>query len=158
MKLKFSLLDRRTFLNTLFGGWLISVLAGLFYPLVRSAFPNLGKEPDFVILSVTDFLDLEPNSVSAFAWGAKLGLLRKEDGGALRAFKGVCSHLDCNVTYMPEDRKFFCACHKGWFDHDGKNIEGPPPEPLEEFVVTVKGEDLIISKKGFDIETIPENA
>ena len=111
-----------------------------------------------MILKVTDFLALEPNSVSAFAWGAKLGLLRKEDGGDLRAFKGVCSHLDCNVNYLPEERKFFCACHKGWFDQDGINIEGPPPEPLEEFVVTVKGEDLIISKKGFDIETIPENA
>ena len=111
-----------------------------------------------MILNPTDFVALAPNTAANFAWGTRLGLLIKESGGNLRAFKGVCTHLDCNVTWMPDLLKFFCACHKGWYDQNGVNIEGPPPKPLEEFVVTTKGSDLIISKKGFDIATIPENA
>ena len=49
--------------------------------------------------------------------------------------KGVCTHMECNVAYRPEEKKFYCACHKGWFDETGKNIAGPPPKPLEFFEV-----------------------
>lgn len=152
MKLDYSLLTRRTLLNTLFGGWALAFCSGSFYALLKFAFPTLGKEPDFVILKAKEFLDIPINSVKPFAWGGKLGLIFKNAEGAVSALKGVCTHMECNVTYKPEDRKFFCPCHKGWFDESGKNIEGPPPKPLELFDMKVEGEKLIVARKGIEIE------
>ena len=72
------------------------------------------------------------------------------DDRTLLAFVGVCTHLDCNVTYLPNQRKFFCACHKGWYDEFGKNISGPPPQPLRRLVVIIDGENLIVKKEGVE--------
>ncbi|MDZ4165631.1 MAG: Rieske (2Fe-2S) protein [Smithellaceae bacterium] len=152
MKLPYSLVNRRTFLNGLFGGWLLAFFSGSLYALFKFAFPTLGKEPDFVVLKAADYLDIAPNSTKAFAWGGKVGLFFKKTDGTMMAIKGVCSHMDCNVVYKPLDRKFYCACHKGWFDDTGRNIEGPPPKPLEIFVYTIEEEKLIVARKGVKVE------
>jgi Rieske Fe-S protein len=60
--------------------------------------------------------------------------------------------MECNIAYRPERNKFYCACHKGWFDENGKNIEGPPPKPLEFFETITSGEKLIIVKKGIKVD------
>jgi cytochrome b6-f complex iron-sulfur subunit len=152
MKIKYSLVTRRTFLNTLFGGWLVAFVSGSAYALFRFAFPTLGKEPDFVVLKAADYLDIPVNSAKPFAWGGKLGLFVKKENGTATAFKGVCSHMECNIAYKPESKRFYCACHKGWFDENGKNIEGPPPKPLETFEMQVEGEKLIVARKGIKVE------
>jgi Rieske Fe-S protein len=152
MKLECSLVTRRTFVNTLLGGWLFTSLAGGFFALLRFAFPTLGKEPDFVILKPEDYLNIPANSTKAFAWGGKMGLFFRKADGNLMALKGVCSHMDCNIAYKPEERKFYCSCHKGWFDENGKNIQGPPPKPLEIFVYTVEEDKLIVARKGVKVE------
>jgi len=152
MKLDHSLVTRRTFLNTLFGGWIAAVASGALWALLKFAFPTLGKEPDFVILNKADFEGIPLNSVKPFAWGGKLGLYFKKESGAVQALKGVCTHMECNITYKPDERKFYCACHKGWFDENGRNIVGPPPKPLEIFDITVEGDKLIIAKKGVKVE------
>ncbi len=152
MKLDYSLVTRRTFLNTLFGGWIVALLSGSIYSLYRFAFPTLGKEPDFVVLNAGDFLGIPSNSVKPFAWGGKLGFFMKRGDGTTAALKGVCTHMECNITYKPEVKKFYCACHKGWFDENGKVVEGPPPKPLEFFDVKVENDKLIIAKQGFKVE------
>jgi Rieske Fe-S protein len=152
MKLNYSLVSRRTFLNTLFGGWLLTFCSGTAYALLKFAFPTLGKEPDFVILKTDDYINIPNNSVKPFAWGGKLGLFFKHQDGTTAALKGVCTHMECNITYRQEERKFYCACHKGWFDETGKNIEGPPPKPLEFFEVQQEGEKLIVARKGIKVE------
>ncbi|HVN98341.1 MAG TPA: Rieske (2Fe-2S) protein [Syntrophorhabdaceae bacterium] len=153
MKIPYSLVTRRTFLNTLFGGWLLAFSAGSIYPLLKFAFPTLSKEPDFVVLAARDFLSIPPNSIRPFAWGGKVGLFLKKTDGEVSALKGVCTHMECNITYRAEEKKFYCACHKGWFDDNGKNIQGPPPRPLEFFDVTVSGEKMIIARKGVKVDT-----
>lgn len=152
MKLDHSLVTRRIFLNTLFGGWIAAVASGALWALLKFAFPTLGKEPDFVILKKADFEGIPLNSVKPFAWGGKLGLYFRKENGTVQALKGVCTHMECNVTYKPDEKKFYCACHKGWFDENGRNIGGPPPKPLEIFDITVEGDKLIIAKKGVKVE------
>lgn len=66
------------------------------------------------------------------------------------AFVGVCTHLDCNVAFIPEQKKFFCACHDGWYDEYGINIGGPPHSPLRRLVIEIEKEKLIIKKE--DVE------
>jgi Rieske Fe-S protein len=152
MRLDYSLVTRRTFLNTLFGGWAATLSAASLYSLFKFAFPTLGKEPDFVVLKAKDFEGMALNSVKPFAWGGKVGLIFRNDSGHMTALKGVCTHMECNVTYRPEERKFYCPCHKGWFDETGKNIEGPPPKPLEFFDITAQDDKLIVVRKGITVE------
>ena len=152
MKLDYSLVTRRAFLNTLLGGWAIAFASGTLYTVAKFAFPTLGKEPDYVILKTRDFADMPANSVKPFPWGAKLGLIFRTAAGTTLALKGVCTHMECNVTYRPEEHKFYCPCHKGWFDETGRNIGGPPPKPLEFFDVRQDGDKLVVTRKGISVE------
>jgi len=146
MKLKYSLFSRRQFLNGLLGGWLAALMASFVYPVIKFIFPPY-KEPDEVVLSFADFEAMAPGSVKTFAWGSKPGILKKNDDGTYWAFIGVCTHLDCNVTYLPDQKKFYCACHDGWYDEFGINIAGPPPTPLRRLTVIMEKPDLIIKKE-----------
>jgi Rieske Fe-S protein len=152
VKIESSLITRRTFLNTLLGGWLAALCAGGIYGFLRFIFPDPGREPDFVVLKAHDFLSIAPNSVKPFAWGGKVGLFLKRPDGATAAIKGVCTHMECNITYKPKERRFYCACHKGWFDDTGRNIAGPPPKALEVFDVAIAGEKLVIARKGIKVD------
>ena len=147
MKIKYSLFARRQFLNGLLGGWLGALFASLLYPILKFIFPP-DQEPEEVILPFLEYQHIPPNSVKSFAWGNKLGILKKNDDQTYGAFIGVCTHLDCNVTYLPEQRKFFCACHDGWYDEFGTNIGGPPPNPLRRLFIVEEEETLIIKKEG----------
>lgn len=149
MKIKYSLFTRRQFLNGLFGGWLAALLASFLYPIIKFVFPPT-REPDQVVLPFPDFKDMGHNSVRNFSWGTKPGLLKKNDDGTLTAFVGICTHLDCNVAYLPDQRKFFCACHDGWYDENGRNIGGPPPKPLRQLIVVIEEENLIIKREGVE--------
>lgn len=149
MKLKHSLFSRRQFLNGLLGGWVGALAASFLYPLLRFVFPPT-REPDEVILPFSDFRDMAPNSVRNFPWGTKPGLIKKNDDGSFLAFVAVCTHLDCNVVYLADKKKFFCACHEGWYDEAGKNISGPPPRPLRRLVIVVEGENMVIKREGLE--------
>lgn len=148
MRLRDSLFSRRQFLGRLFAGWLSGLAALLAYPLARFLAPAEEAEPAFVLLSAPDYLAIEPNSAKVFPWGHKMGIFMKASDQSLRAFKGVCTHMDCNVTYKPELHRFHCACHDGWYDEEGVNIAGPPPRPLERLEFRVQGEKLIIYAPG----------
>lgn len=149
MKLKHSLFTRRAFLNGLLGGWLAALATSLLYPIIKFVFPPY-REPDEVILPLADYKGMQPNSVKNFPWGSKPGIIRMKDDGTHVAFVAVCTHLDCNVSYMAEQRKFFCACHDGWYDENGLNISGPPPTPLRELNIVFEGENLIVRKPGIE--------
>lgn len=149
MKLKHSLFTRRQFLNGILGGWLGAFLSSLIYPVAKFIFPPT-PEPDKVIYPFSDFSDMGPNSVRIFSWGSKPGFIKKNDDGSYLAMVAVCTHLDCNVTFLPEQRKFFCACHEGWYDEDGINIGGPPPRPLRRLIVSFEGEEIVIRREGVE--------
>jgi Rieske Fe-S protein len=129
MKLDYSLITRRTFLNTLFFGWIAAFFSGTFYALMKFAFPTLGKEPDFVVLNRNDFKGMANNTVKPFPWGGTVGLYYKKENGSVMALKGVCSHMECNVAYKPAEKRFYCACHQGWFDDTGKTLPGRRRSP-----------------------------
>jgi cytochrome b6-f complex iron-sulfur subunit len=147
MRLQHSLFTRRQFLNGLLGGWLGGLAALFLYPVLRFVFPP-EREPEQVVLPLTDYGSLEPGAIKNFAWGSKPGMLKKTAGGELIAFVSVCTHLDCNVAYLPDQKKFFCACHEGWYDENGVNIGGPPPKPLRRLIVTTEGENLVVKPEG----------
>lgn len=151
MKIKHSLFTRRNFLNGLLGGWAAGLAAAFITPIIRFVFPPY-REPDEVILPFSDYRDMPLNSVKIFPWGSKPGALKKNDDGSYLAFVAVCTHLDCNVSYLPDQKKFFCACHDGWYDENGQNIAGPPPTPLRRLDISIEEEILFIRKPGVKAE------
>jgi nitrite reductase/ring-hydroxylating ferredoxin subunit len=69
-------------------------------------------------------------AVAGTAW------LVKERGGNLVAFDPRCTHAQC--AYEPtDDARFSCLCHEAFFDLQGTVLSGPPPRPLDRFVVRV---------------------
>lgn len=147
MKLPDSLFTRRRFLGGLIGGWLAALGGAVLSPLLKFIIPPY-REPDEVTLTLADYAGMTAGEVKTFAWGIKPGFLRRASDGAYIAFVGVCTHLDCNVAFLPEKNRFFCACHEGWYDENGTNVAGPPPSPLRRLAVAVEGENLVVRKQG----------
>ena len=140
---------RRKFLN-----WFLSTSAGAFlvsvtYPLSRYLIPPEVEEST----ASTVTLSIKPNDVKAnsgqiFRFGSQPAILVKDTNGELKAFSAVCTHLACIVQYRSDISHIWCACHNGHFDLNGRNIEGPPPKPLEQFVVNVRADQMVVNKKG----------
>lgn len=90
--------------------------------------------------------DIPANSGKIFKFGSKPGIMIKTASGDIKAFSASCTHLDCIVQYDPNTKAIVCACHNGKYDLTGKNVSGPPPRPLEEFTVNIKGDDITVTK------------
>jgi Rieske Fe-S protein len=138
---------RRDFLNTLLGvgltGWVIAIL----YPVLKYIIPPISREPDVKSIMVGKVADFKPLSGTIFKFGNKPGLLVRQANGDFKAFSATCSHLDCTVQYKEDMKVIWCACHNGKYDLNGNNISGPPPKPLEEFLVLIKGNEVYVKKE-----------
>jgi cytochrome b6-f complex iron-sulfur subunit len=91
--------------------------------------------------------DLKPNSGKIVKFGTKPALLVRVNETDWKAFSAVCTHLNCTVQYQEAGSQIWCACHNGTYDLNGKNVSGPPPKPLEEYAVQIRGDEVVISKK-----------
>lgn len=91
--------------------------------------------------------DLKPNSGKIIKFGNKPALLVKVNDTEFKAFSAVCTHLNCTVQYQDTTRQIWCACHNGTYDMSGRVVGGPPPAPLEEYAVNLRGDEVVITKK-----------
>jgi Rieske Fe-S protein len=58
------------------------------------------------------------------------------------ALSSVCPHLGCRVHWESNNDRFFCPCHNGAFDRQGKATAGPPlaaHQTLTRFPLKVEG-------------------
>lgn len=140
---------RRNFLN-----WFLGTTAGAFfvaviYPLSKYLIPPEAEESTAhtVTLSIKP-QEMKQNSGQIFRFGNQPAILIDTPAGELKAFSATCTHLGCIVQYRSDISHIWCACHNGHFDLNGKNIEGPPPKPLEEYVVNVRSDQIVVSKRG----------
>jgi menaquinol-cytochrome c reductase iron-sulfur subunit len=62
------------------------------------------------------------------------------------AFDPSCTHLGCRVTLQEDKDRYFCPCHGGVFDLDGKVVSGPPPKPLIQYRTKVESGQIWIEK------------
>ena len=142
-------LDRRKFLNWFLGTTAGAFLVSVLYPVSRYLIPPKVEESTArtVALSIKPS-EVKPNSGEIVRFGNQPAILIRTPGGDLKAFSAVCTHLACIVQYRADLSHIWCACHNGHYDLNGKNIAGPPPKPLEEYVVNVRGDQIVVSKKG----------
>jgi Rieske Fe-S protein len=132
--------DRRVFLSTGIMGCsltasygTLAVFAGQYLYL---ASPSDGtKAWRFVAklksLAVGDTVNYESPA------GAKIVIARQADKGTVEDFVAlsrVCPHLGCQVHWEQHNNRFFCPCHNGVFDPNGKPISGPPADAGQSLV------------------------
>jgi Rieske Fe-S protein len=137
---------RRGFLNILLGTGTVATLAAILYPIIRFMVPPKVVESSTSSVVAGKVAEMRPNQGKIFKFGTKPGLLIETPNGEFRAFSAICTHLDCTVQYRQDEKLIWCACHNGRYDLTGKNISGPPPRPLEEFKVNVRGDEIIVSR------------
>ena len=139
--------SRRRFVNWFLGTSVGAFLLAVFYPVSRYLVPpTAGESSAGTVTLAIKPEDVRPNTGQIFKFGSRPGILVRTAAGELRAFSAVCTHLNCTVQYRPDFGQIWCACHNGHFDLNGKNVEGPPPRPLEAFVVNARGHQLVVSK------------
>ena len=138
--------DRRRFLDSLLGVSFVSTLVAMAYPVWRYLIPPASGEPVTQSVVAAQASQLKANTGMLFKFGSRPGLLIRNQDGELQAFNAVCTHLDCTVQYKADTTQIWCACHNGFYDLSGNVVSGPPPRPLERFVVNQRGEDIVVSR------------
>lgn len=129
------------------GTWAAGVVGSILYPIVRYLVPPDVPEAAGLSASAGSAATLAPNSARIVPFGATPVIVVRTGVGELRAFAATCTHLDCTVQYRPDLGHIWCACHNGHYDLNGRNIAGPPPQPLASFDVDLKDDEIMISRK-----------
>lgn len=137
--------SRRKTLKTLLGTSAAALGAAVLYPVVAYLKPPevTGEQVTSVLVGKID--EFKIGSGTLFRFGNKPGLLLRFPNGDFKAFSATCTHLDCTVQYREDMGLIWCACHNGKYDLAGKNIDGPPPRPLDPFVVVVKDDEVFVT-------------
>jgi cytochrome b6-f complex iron-sulfur subunit len=137
---------RRRFLEFFLGTGIVASLVAFIYPVIRYLIPPPQSDLGANTVLAAKVGDLAVNSGKIFRFGDKPGLLILTAADKYVAFTAVCTHLGCTVQYRPDLKEIWCPCHNGKYDLNGRNISGPPPRPLTEFTVNVKGDDIYVSR------------
>jgi cytochrome b6-f complex iron-sulfur subunit len=89
--------------------------------------------------------------------GARLRVLRDDEpielvrrGDMVRARSLWCTHVGCEVRWVPAREIYRCPCHRGIFAADGRVLEGPPPAPLREIALGRYGDQVVIPPRAAD--------
>lgn len=136
---------RRKFINTLLSIGGIGFVVSAVYPIIEYLIPPKRNESNISSLKAGKIDEFEKNSYKILKYGRKPVILIRDENATFHALAATCTHLDCIVSYSSNKKIVLCACHNGVYDLKGRNVSGPPPKPLEEFKVTIKDQEVIIS-------------
>jgi len=139
-------IPRRRFLDYLTGTAFATLAGSIFYPIASFLVPPKVKEVAQGSVIAGKASALAPNSGKIFALAGKPAIVVRTPDGEVRAFTAICTHLACTVQYRADLEHIWCACHNGHYDLHGQVVSGPPPRPLEEYTVAVKGDDVVVSR------------
>ena len=140
--------ERRGVIGWLLGGGLLASIASFVYPAIRFMSPPVIPEAAVNEVAAGKVQDFKLNSGKIVKFGSRPVLLIRGSETEWRAFSAICTHLNCTVQYQDSSRAIWCACHNGIYDMKGNVVSGPPPRPLEEYAVRIRGEEVVISRRG----------
>jgi Rieske Fe-S protein len=139
---------RRSVVQWLLGGGLAASIGSFVYPLLRFMDPPEVAEAPVNEASGGKVADLQPNRGKIVKFGSRPVLLIRVTDTEWRAFSALCTHLDCTVQYQEQRHQIWCACHNGFYDLSGRVVSGPPPRPLEAYAVRIRGDEVVIERRG----------
>ena len=137
---------RRRFLDYLLGTTVFATLGAILYPIFKFIAPPQIIEAAQNSVEVGKVKETAVNTGKIFKFGSKPGIIVRTASGEFKAFSAECTHLQCIVQYKPDTKQIWCACHNGQYNLNGKNVGGPPPRPLEEYAVNVRGDDIVVTR------------
>jgi Rieske Fe-S protein len=137
---------RRGLVGWLLGSGITVSVSSFLYPVLKFILPPEIAEAAVNEATVGKAADFKLNTAKIVKFGSLPALLVRISESEWKAFSGVCTHLNCTVQYKDATHQIWCACHNGTYDLNGKVVSGPPPKPLEEFTVRVRGDEVIISR------------
>jgi Rieske Fe-S protein len=138
---------RRSLADYLLGVGLAGLAGAVLYPFLRYLIPPRVAEVAAGSIVAAKVGEMQPNSGKVFLFGNKPAILILTAQGTYRAFSAVCTHLGCTVQYRPDFGHIWCACHDGHYDpQSGQVLSGPPPRPLAEFTVAIRGSDIVVTR------------
>lgn len=140
-------MSRRSFVNVLLGGSASGLAVAILYPVVEFIQPPDVAESTSEVVVAAHEGELAPGGWKIFPMGADPAILVLKPNGEYVAFTAVCTHLACTVQYRTDYGQIWCPCHNGRFDLTGRNVAGPPPRPLEQYVVNRRGEEIVVSRR-----------
>ena len=124
---------RRRFLTTASGVALTAGLCGAYGTfacmLGEFVYPAANKSKGWLFVCTVDHLAEGEALDFTSPTGAKVVVARQGAGTKeedFLALSSVCPHLGCRVHWESQNDRFFCPCHNGAFDRDGKPVSGPP--------------------------------
>ena len=125
--------DRRSLLSRFSGLFMAGgLIAGYgMFTHIAGRFLYPAKEPKPRWLFVSRLADMKPGDSKIFKTpgGASVVVARQGPGAEdFIALSSVCPHLGCQVHWQTAQSQFFCPCHNGSFDANGKPTGGPPLE------------------------------
>jgi Rieske Fe-S protein len=141
-----SFMKRRSFLDLLIKISGTAIGGFVLYPVARYLIPPPSPEAATRRVVAARKDELAPGSFKTFPFGGQPGLLVRMEDGSYRAYTAVCTHLGCTVQYKSANKLIWCACHNGAYDLEGRNVSGPPPRPLEVYVVHENGAEIVVEK------------
>jgi cytochrome b6-f complex iron-sulfur subunit len=139
--------NRRNFVGWILGGGFVASIVSFLYPASKFMLPPAIPEASTNEVAAGKVQDLKPNSGKIVKFGSRPALLIRTGETEWRAFSAICTHLNCTVQFQESTHQIWCACHNGFYDMNGKVVSGPPPRPLEEYAVHVRGDEIVISKR-----------
>lgn len=138
---------RRGFLDWLLGLSALGTVVAVVYPVLRFILPPArpkGRATGAVLAARAS--ELPPDNGKVFPLGTRPAILVHTPDDKWRAFSARCTHLSCTVRYREDMHMLWCPCHDGRFDLTGKNVGGPPPRPLAEHRVVLKGDEVYVTE------------
>lgn len=133
--------DRRRALQLLLGGSTVGAAAAFGVPVVRYLAPLPLSEAERT--ASLDPEELAPGEGRLLLVGG-LPAIVVNTGEGYSAVSAVCTHLGCVVRWKPGRRQFFCPCHGGRFDLEGRVLGGPAPRPLTRLEVEETPEGVVV--------------
>lgn len=150
-------INRRQFMSWVTGA--ISALIGLGLGIPAIAYivgPSLKKEETqaWISLGSTSKVELGVPALFKAKIQRQAGWIVNEEeisvfvltenGREFVAMSNICTHLGCRVRWIDDREEFFCPCHNGVFDKDGRIVAGPVPRPLDQFETKVENGQLFV--------------
>lgn len=127
--------ERRTFLGTatslLMAGGLAAGYGSFAAVAGRYLYPAKPEKKGWLFVADVNSMKAGDSFTYRTPTGATVAIARQAASGDVADFialSSTCPHLGCQVHWEGPNNRFFCPCHNGVFDPQGKGTGGPPGE------------------------------